>query len=87
MHLTSYEKEKENPPLIALANSDSYNARMTHSPEIRIYDVAQHLRTPREMALYLEACIEECGGDFALIAKALDDIVRAMRRKTSPVAV
>lgn len=25
----------------------------------RPYDVAEHLRTPREMALYLDACIEE----------------------------
>ena len=41
------------------------------------YDVAEHLRTPKEMALYLEACIEESGGDAAFIAKALGDIARA----------
>jgi probable addiction module antidote protein len=41
------------------------------------YDVAEHLRTPEEMALYLDACIEESGGDAAFIAKALGDIARA----------
>jgi probable addiction module antidote protein len=41
------------------------------------YDVAEHLRTPAEMAAYLEACLEEAGGDAAFIAKALGDIARA----------
>ncbi len=41
------------------------------------YDVAEQLRTPEEMALYLDACIEESGGDAAFIAKALGDIARA----------
>jgi probable addiction module antidote protein len=41
------------------------------------YDVAEHLRTPAEMAAYLEACIEEADGDAAFIAKALGDIARA----------
>ena len=41
------------------------------------YDVAEHLRTPDEMAAYLEASIEEAGGDAAFIAKALGDIARA----------
>ncbi|MEX0804363.1 MAG: addiction module antidote protein [Candidatus Binatia bacterium] len=41
------------------------------------YDVAQHLRTPEEMAAYLEACLEEANGDAAFIAKALGDIARA----------
>ena len=42
------------------------------------YDVAEHLRTPEEMAAYLEACFEESNGDAAFIAKALGDIARAM---------
>ena len=29
------------------------------------YDVAEHLRTPEEMAAYLEACMEEADGDAA----------------------
>ena len=41
------------------------------------YDVAEHLRTPEEMAAYLEACIEEAQGDATFIAKALGDIARA----------
>ena len=41
------------------------------------YDVAEHLRNPREMAAYLEACLEEADGDAAFIAKALGDIARA----------
>lgn len=41
------------------------------------YDVAEHLRTPQEMAAYLEACFEESAGDAAFVAKALGDIARA----------
>lgn len=41
------------------------------------YDVAEHLRTPEEMAAYLEASLEEAGDDAAFIAKALGDIARA----------
>ena len=41
------------------------------------YDVAEHLRTPEEMAAYLEASIEEADGDAAFVAKALGDIARA----------
>lgn len=41
------------------------------------YDVAEHLRTPEEMAAYLEACLGEAHGDAAFIAKALGDIGRA----------
>ncbi len=44
---------------------------------IEPYDVAEHLRTPEEMAAYLDACIEESDGDAAFIAKALGDIARA----------
>lgn len=41
------------------------------------YDVAEHLRTPEEMAAYLDACFEEADGDAHFIAKALGDIARA----------
>jgi probable addiction module antidote protein len=41
------------------------------------YDVAEHLRTPAEMAAYLEVSIEEAHGDALFIAKALGDIARA----------
>ncbi|CAN5504274.1 putative addiction module antidote protein [soil metagenome] len=41
------------------------------------YDVAEYLRTPEEMAAYLEACMEEANGDAAFVAKALGNIARA----------
>ena len=41
------------------------------------YDVAEHLRTPKEMAAYLQACFEEADDDAAFIATALGDIARA----------
>ena len=41
------------------------------------YDVAEHLRTPEDMAAYLEASLEDARGDAAFIAKALGDIARA----------
>ncbi|CAM3722809.1 addiction module antidote protein [Bordetella tumulicola] len=43
----------------------------------REYDIAERLRTPEEMVLYLNACIAESDGDAAFIAKALGDIARA----------
>ena len=52
---------------------------MTRTKTTR-YDVAEHLRTPEEMAAYLEACIEEADSDAAFIAKALGDIARARGR-------
>jgi probable addiction module antidote protein len=41
------------------------------------YDVAEHLRTPEEMAAYLDAWLDEAPDDAAGIAKALGDIARA----------
>ena len=41
------------------------------------FDVAEHLRTPEEMAAYLEASSEAADGDATFIAKALGDIARA----------
>ena len=41
------------------------------------YDVAEHLRTPEEMAAYLDAWLEEAPDDAAGIAKALGSIARA----------
>jgi probable addiction module antidote protein len=41
------------------------------------YDVAEHLRTPDEMAAYLEAVLEESNGDASMVAKAIGDIARA----------
>ncbi|MDR3455201.1 MAG: putative addiction module antidote protein [Rhodoferax sp.] len=41
------------------------------------YDVAEHLRTPEEMAAYLDAWLEEAPDDASGIAKALGNIARA----------
>ena len=41
------------------------------------YDVAEHLRTPEEMAAYLDAWLDEAPEDVAGIARALGDIARA----------
>ena len=45
--------------------------------KVKAYDVANHLRTPEEMAAYLEACIAESEGDASFVVKALGDIARA----------
>ncbi|MGD0838824.1 MAG: addiction module antidote protein [Polyangia bacterium] len=41
------------------------------------YDVAEHLRTPEEMAAYLESVLDESNGDASMVAKAIGDIARA----------
>lgn len=49
------------------------------SPKVKTsaYDVAEHLRTPAEMAAYLDAWLEEAPDDVSGIARALGDIARA----------
>ncbi|EJM64243.1 putative addiction module antidote protein [Pseudomonas sp. GM50] len=41
------------------------------------FDAAEFLKTPEEMAAYLDACFEEDTGDGVLIRAALNDIARA----------
>ncbi len=41
------------------------------------YDTAEHLRTPDEMAAYLDASLDEAADDAAGIAIALGNIARA----------
>ena len=41
------------------------------------YDVAEYLRTPEDMAAYLDAWLEEAPDDAAGIARALGDVARA----------
>jgi len=41
------------------------------------YDVAEQLRTPQEMAAYLDAWLDEAPDDAQGIARALGDIARA----------
>jgi probable addiction module antidote protein len=41
------------------------------------WDAADYLKTDEDMALYLDACIDEDPGDGSLIRAALGDIARA----------
>ncbi len=41
------------------------------------YDVAEYLRSPEDMAAYLDAWLEEAPDDVTGIARALGDIARA----------
>lgn len=53
------------------------NSTVKKSVATTPYDVAEHLRTPEEMAAYLDAWLEEAPEDAAGIAKALGHIARA----------
>jgi probable addiction module antidote protein len=52
-------------------------AKKTPRTKTTSYDVAEHLRTPEEMAAYLDAWLVEAPDDAAGIARALGDIARA----------
>jgi probable addiction module antidote protein len=52
-------------------------ARTAAKPKLSSYDVAEHLRTPEEMAAYLDAWLDEAPDDASGIARALGDIARA----------
>lgn len=41
------------------------------------FDTADYLKSPEDMAAYLDACFEEDPGDGSLIRAALNDIARA----------
>ena len=41
------------------------------------FDAVEFLKSPEEMAAYLDACFEEDAGDGVLIRAALNDIARA----------
>jgi len=58
------------------ANERKANKRKSRTQTLP-YDVAEHLRTPREMAAYLDAWLAEAPDDAAGIARALGDIARA----------
>ena len=51
--------------------------KKTSNVKVSTYDVAEHLRTPEEMAAYLDAWLEEAPDDISGIARALGDIARA----------
>ena len=45
--------------------------------KLRKWDSAEHLNSDEDIALYLDACLEEAGDDPAFIANALGNIARA----------
>ncbi|OIQ98632.1 hypothetical protein GALL_192900 [mine drainage metagenome] len=49
------------------------------SATITPYMVSSYLRTEEEMALYVQACIEEADGDSEFVTKAFCDVARAKR--------
>lgn len=57
-------------------SSQSKDIQLAIKTRTTPYDVAEHLRTPEEMAAYLDAWFEEAPDDAAGIAKALGDIAR-----------
>ena len=52
-------------------------AKKTSKTKTMPYDVAEQLRTPQEMAAYLDAWLDEAPDDAQGIARALGDIARA----------
>jgi probable addiction module antidote protein len=42
-----------------------------------LFDAAEYLNSPEEMAAYLDVCLEDDPGDGSLIRAALNDIARA----------
>ena len=53
------------------------NTRTSKKTKTLKHDVAEQLRTPEEMAAYLDAWLEEAPEDGTGIARALGDIARA----------
>ncbi|WP_408595356.1 addiction module antidote protein [Limnohabitans sp.] len=48
-----------------------------NKPSLRKWDSVEHLKTDEDIALYLEASLQEAGDDAAFIVKALGNIARA----------
>ncbi len=53
------------------------SAKKARKIKTKPFDVADYLRTPEDMAAYLDAWLEEAPDDAAGIARALGDIARA----------
>jgi probable addiction module antidote protein len=47
------------------------------TPKLRKFDPANYLKSEKDVAFYLNACLEEGGDDPAFVAAALGDIARA----------
>lgn len=53
------------------------SAKSARKTKTTPFDVAEHLRTPGEMAAYLDAWLDEAPDDATGIARALGDVARA----------
>ena len=53
------------------------SAKSPRKTKTTAFDVAEYLRTPEDMAAYLEAWLDEAPNDATGIARALGDIARA----------
>lgn len=59
------------------ASSRNGNVYMKHQSEtLREYDTAHYLKTGEDIARYLNACLDECGDDPAMIAHAFGVVAR-----------
>lgn len=56
---------------------DNLKGELMSKIKLRKWDSAEHLKNEEDMALYLEACLQEAGDDALFIAKALGNIARA----------
>lgn len=52
-------------------------AKKRRKQKFSAYDTADYLKSPKDMAAYLEACMEEGGDDPTFIADALGTVARA----------
>lgn len=50
---------------------------MARKKKFARYDVVDYLKSKQDLAVYLDACMEEAGDDAAYVAAALGDIARA----------
>lgn len=50
---------------------------MANKVILKKWDSVEHLETEQDMAMYLQACLDEAGDDAAFIAKALGNIAKA----------
>jgi len=56
------------------------------SEEITQFDIASYLKSPEDMAAYLDACCQADSGDGSLIRAALSDIARAQIQNSLPIS-
>ena len=52
------------------------------------WDAVDHLKTEEDMALYLDACLDEDPGDGTLVRAALNDVagLSAVRPSAAPIS-